>query len=84
LTSIIDNKEKQCDELQTYIKELEKLVLKDTDKIDCKCTQAIKNLWAKGTESKHAILKCDRVQLTSMLASKSYDELLVHFLDALE
>jgi hypothetical protein len=43
------------------IRELDKLVLKDTDKIDTKCTDAIKSLWAKGTEPKHAMIKCDRV-----------------------
>jgi hypothetical protein len=44
----------------------------------------IKGFWRTGSESHDINVKCDRVELTGLLARKDYEQLLCTFLTALE
>ena len=44
----------------------------------------IKGFWRTGSESHDILVKCDRVELTGLLARKDYEQLLCTFLTALE
>ncbi len=44
----------------------------------------IKGFWRTGSESHDIHVKCDRVELTGLLARKDYEQLLCTFLSALD
>jgi hypothetical protein len=64
---------------------MQDLILKEqaVSKSGLHCETALKSLWANGSEDKSVSLVVDKLQLTSLLAAKSYDDLLAYFLTQL-
>ena len=55
----------------------------ESEKTDLLRQVTIKGFWKTGSESHDITVKCDRVELTGLLARKDYEMLLCTFLTAL-
>ena len=80
--------DKLAQEKDLKVQQLEKQTFElaplQSDKVESLRQQVIKGFWKTGSESHDILVKCDRVELTGLLARKDYEQLLCTFLAALE
>jgi len=88
LEKIIAEKDKIIADKDAKISTLEQqnfeLAPLQSEKVESLRQSVIKGFWKTGSESQDVIVKCDRVELTGLLARKDFEQLLCTFLASLE